>query len=323
MFLKLVDLTTALRPVLLPDETLHFVQDAVGLYQCRDKIPDRQNGHAYLTSHRICYVDSENPRKCSLAIDLRNVERAEIQAGFLRSSPKITIYQKKSRKRRSVVSAAPTARAVTATAQSAGTLLTLAINATWICTICSFANPVPSNFNPETANASATPLPPCLACGIKPSFATVLKAAIAARSETLVDSSRYAEFGASSLGKTIGSQLGNSADSDKLICPRCTFENHASILFCEICGASLRPIPGSSGHNVPTAVEQHQLPDFGPTDFLKLSFRSGGDKTFYERLKNALIQRKWLVASAPPVPKPSTEAAISTPPRNGSPKWDE
>jgi hypothetical protein len=33
MFLKPVELTTALRPSLLPDETLLFVQDAVGLYQ--------------------------------------------------------------------------------------------------------------------------------------------------------------------------------------------------------------------------------------------------------------------------------------------------
>ena len=33
MFLKTLDLTTALRPELLPDETLLFVQDAVGLYE--------------------------------------------------------------------------------------------------------------------------------------------------------------------------------------------------------------------------------------------------------------------------------------------------
>lgn len=32
MFLKPVDLTTALRPLLVQDETLLFVQDAVGLY---------------------------------------------------------------------------------------------------------------------------------------------------------------------------------------------------------------------------------------------------------------------------------------------------
>jgi hypothetical protein len=33
MFLHTINLTTALRPSLLPDETLLFVQDGVGLYQ--------------------------------------------------------------------------------------------------------------------------------------------------------------------------------------------------------------------------------------------------------------------------------------------------
>jgi hypothetical protein len=33
MFLKNIDLTTALRPAYLPDEVLLFVQDNVGLYE--------------------------------------------------------------------------------------------------------------------------------------------------------------------------------------------------------------------------------------------------------------------------------------------------
>lgn len=33
MFLKSLDLTTALRPLLLPDEALLFAQDGVGLYE--------------------------------------------------------------------------------------------------------------------------------------------------------------------------------------------------------------------------------------------------------------------------------------------------
>jgi ESCRT-II complex subunit VPS36 len=37
---------------------------------------------------------------------------------------------------------------------------------------------------------------------------------------------------------------------------------------------------------------------------IKLSFRAGGGPIFYERLKNALVQRKWLLQSAPPIPKP-------------------
>ncbi len=37
---------------------------------------------------------------------------------------------------------------------------------------------------------------------------------------------------------------------------------------------------------------------------IKFSFRTGGDKIFFERLKSALVQRKWLLGSAPPIPRP-------------------
>ena len=47
------------------------------------------------------------------------------------------------------------------------------------------------------------------------------------------------------------------------------------------------------------------LPNGDTLETIKLSFRAGGEKVFYERLKGALIQRKWLLYSAPPVPKPS------------------
>ena len=43
MFLHQLDLTTALRPSLLPEETLLFVQDAVGLYE------------GYAPVHESCY----------------------------------------------------------------------------------------------------------------------------------------------------------------------------------------------------------------------------------------------------------------------------
>jgi hypothetical protein len=39
MFLKVIDLTTALRPSYLPDEVLLFVQDNVGLYEGYVYIP--------------------------------------------------------------------------------------------------------------------------------------------------------------------------------------------------------------------------------------------------------------------------------------------
>lgn len=36
---------------------------------------------------------------------------------------------------------------------------------------------------------------------------------------------------------------------------------------------------------------------------VKLSFRAGGEKVFYEKLKGSLTQRKWLLHAAPPVPR--------------------
>lgn len=47
------------------------------------KIPNYQNGHAYLTSHRVCYVSAEEPRKYCIGIDLKEIDRAEYQVGAL------------------------------------------------------------------------------------------------------------------------------------------------------------------------------------------------------------------------------------------------
>lgn len=48
---------------------------------------------------------------------------------------------------------------------------------------------------------------------------------------------------------------------------------------------------------------------------IKFSFRAGGEKIFHERLRGALLQRKWLLHSAPPVPRydgsPSTPTGSS------------
>ena len=45
------------------------------------KLPNQQNGQVYLTSHRICYVDKAEPRKHSVALDLKDVERYEFYVG--------------------------------------------------------------------------------------------------------------------------------------------------------------------------------------------------------------------------------------------------
>ena len=39
------------------------------------------------------------------------------------------------------------------------------------------------------------------------------------------------------------------------------------------------------------------------TECVKFSFHAGGEKIFHERLKGAMVQRKWLLRNAPPVPE--------------------
>ncbi|EFR05245.1 vacuolar protein-sorting-associated protein 36 [Nannizzia gypsea CBS 118893] len=310
MFFQPVDLTTALRPSLQPDETLLFVQDAIGLYDGKYKIPKYQNGHAYLTSHRICYVDVEDPRGCSVGIDLKDVDRIDFQARFLRSSPKISLVPR----RRVGGGAAPTSTGTSTSSTAASTPTNAAKNvkseartATWVCPICSFSNPVPSNFDP--ALAASTAIPPCLACGIRPPLTTLLKAAISA-------STSSSTTPAAAASPSTGSTSTGSASSTSKVCPRCTFANHPSLQVCEICGASLGGNGGMTRGGGGGASSRTDSPaPFGPASRLegkeagecvKLSFRAGGERVFHERLRGALVQRKWILQDAPPVPKVDT-----------------
>ncbi|KAL5355907.1 EAP30/Vps36 family-domain-containing protein [Aspergillus floccosus] len=332
MFFKPLDLTTALRPSLLPDETLLFVQDAVGLYEGKYKIPNYQDGHAYLTSHRVCYVAVDEPRKHSVAIDLKDIDRVEYQAGFLKSSPKLTVYPKppknnlKSRSTggspsRSQAPGLSTRRSQSPLPQTSVPQIKQAqlVNATWICPICSFSNPVPSNFDPSTATAS-TNLPPCLACGIKPPFTTVLKAAISAAASREGTSTNAIPLpAAEALPQRNGTPTSTPSQRNASIsCPRCTFVNHPSLLECEICGASLTSVnslgtPNQDRSESPAPMfQQDTIKNTEIKDCIKLSFRGGGEKTFHERLKGALIQRKWLLYDAPPVPQQPSTSSSST-----------
>lgn len=331
MFLRQLDLTTALRPSLYDDETLLFVQDDVGLYEGKFKIPSYQNGHAYLTSHRACYIDNEEPRKYSVAVDLKEIERTEFYAGFLKSSPKITLFPKANKKPISGIRSpapryaspsdaliGPANSSPRSVPQSQSPAPARDVNATWICPICGLSNPVPSNFDPSTANQH-TPLPPCQACGIKGELVTMVRAAIAAMSSR--------PSGATSQQSSMDAwpltgRSSSAKSATATLCPRCTFQNHPSLSTCEICGASLQAAASRRSQIIEAEVKRTESP--GPSlstptivgdetiETIKFSFRAGGAKTFSERLEGALVQRKWLLQSAPPVPMNP-----QTPPQSG------
>ncbi|EME44305.1 hypothetical protein DOTSEDRAFT_71968 [Dothistroma septosporum NZE10] len=332
MFLRLLDLTTALRPSLYDDETLLFVQDGVGLYEGRDKIANYQDGHAYLTSHRACYIDNVEPRKYSVAVDLREIERTEFYAGFMKSSPKVTLFPKAGKKTSQGIRspapkyASPSDVLVSRTSASPRPVSQSPapprdINATWVCPICALSNKVPANFDPSTANQH-TILPPCQACGVKPPLLNLTKATVAAMSNR--SSVGPAATAMSSRSSRDSSSRGEGRDTSTAPvpagqCPRCTFRNHPSLTSCEVCGASLRGGTDLRLQNFGDDSDGSSSP--GPTlnassiagdetiQTIKFSFRAGGEKTFHERLQNALVQRKWLLQSAPPFPRSSQTPA--------------
>lgn len=168
-------------------------------------------------------------------------------------------------------------------------------------------------------------IPPCLSCGIKPTFPHLLKAAIAnaagrktsqspiqAPEQSLLEAQDqyYVESNSDYVDMSMDNASAPPRQS-KFHCPRCTFLNHPSLLTCELCGA---PLVSESKAAVVLGEDIGRPESPGPTldrfnsglngdrECVKFSFRAGGEKIFYERLKGAMVQRKWLLQSAPPVP---------------------
>lgn len=123
------------------------------------------------------------------------------------------------------------------------------------------------------------------------------------------------EAASTSNGDTTAAPAGTADPDASFQCPRCTFLNHPSLMACEMCGAPL------VSRDLPTELTQsHRLRTESPgplvaasfsaaaqsgTDMaesIKISFRGGGEKIFYERLKGSIAQRKWLLHNAPPIP---------------------
>ena len=282
------------------------------------KLPLHQNGHVYLTSHRICYVDNTEARKNSIAIDLRDVGHYDFYAGFLKSSAKITISPKPSKHLSGLVSQVDRLEFSTprgSPSPGPGNWISpIPIrvpskpSVTWICSICSFSNLLSPSFDINTANQN-TVLQPCQTCGIKPTLAHVLKAAISATAQRPAP-----DFQQSSvvLNKSHDPSLTQIKEAS-FQCPRCTFSNHPSLLTCEMCGAPL--IASNQNVEMPSirplspgpVLERLESLSSVEHEKIKLSFRAGGAQIFYERLKGAITQRKWLLTNAPPIPTPVSE----------------
>ncbi|CAE6358601.1 unnamed protein product [Rhizoctonia solani] len=297
-----VDGTIPISALLYEDEGLVASQDAVGLYDGKEKAPDHQNGIIHVTSHRLIYIDNLHPRKFSTSCNLSRIKQTDVYAGFLKSSAKVILYlsphEDKDNSNPEVV--------VTSTNGEDDELeLDGGGKGAWVCPICSYNNP-------PSASDSATPV--CVLCGVPKNDDIPMPQQF--RSVRGTKSVRPA------LDIPISSSLPSSAvasvptspiaPNGEIACPACTFFNHPSMTHCEICSTPLgnvtlrSPIPTMGTRSSPatparslsvtpitTPSKTPTTPDPNARDIIKISFRRGGDKVWYAALKRTLLAKAW------------------------------
>ncbi|KAG4304842.1 hypothetical protein PORY_001895 [Pneumocystis oryctolagi] len=256
---KYINITQTNYPMLFPDEKILFIQSSVTLYDPFFEKYFHKEGTVYLTTHRICFIYPSTSFIEPLGLDLSKIEKLDASGGIFKSSQKITIYYKK------VQSIDESETSKTTTKSKTSSSFT---ENSWICTVCSFYNSVPENYSIEQ------PLPPCLTCGV----------------------STYNFL--SSLPKSSSITISSVKNSEFLECHQCTFLNHPALKQCESCGIHLisqenntRSFDSDSIVKYTRSSSQKNIKD----SFCKLEFKSGGEKPFYERLKEAICQKLWMI----------------------------
>ncbi|KAG4300582.1 hypothetical protein PCK1_003011 [Pneumocystis canis] len=257
---KSVKITQTNYPVLFPDEKILFIQSSASLYDPFFKENVSVDGTLYLTSHRICFIYPSESQIQSLGLNLSQIEKI----GFFRSSHNITIYYKK---------IYPTNKLNTSdkTATDSKSHSPPLIKDSWICTVCNFRNPIPENY---TTNQF---LPPCLACGVFNNY--------------LLNYSKPVSTTVSSYSKK---------DIPFFECQKYTFLNHPTLKQCESSGTQLISQEDNSilFNSEPSSKCKNSLSQRDPKDeYCILEFKSGGERLFYERLKEAINQKIWDIKS--------------------------
>lgn len=286
------------RPILLESEHTLAVKEGVGLYQGKLKIKNHQNGRVYLTSQRLIYIDHELNH--AIGVYLLAVCGAQFVERFLRLSPKIKVFLKKSYPEGQDNTGHDKTRPATSpdtqnghdedkeTAATTRPALHFDPGPTeladWTCMICSFNNSMPLATDPAQGAS-------CVSCGVPAPQDQLEEALHRARSAS---------------DRT---QLLSRANGD--LCPKCTFINHPSMRYCELCGAALQVLARLRGQiaklepaeprfdeNPLKLVLEEPEAYTADTPYIKLSFRKGADPAFLEQLQEQIATVQWLQMEA-------------------------
>lgn len=224
------------------------------------------DGRLYLTNHRLIYIDSAEPYRNSRFLGLEQIKQTEHWVGFLKSSAKITLVLNEPNRETSTG----------ASGEGNDETGLSAIAQSWTCHVCGFRNDISAGIK-------------CTLCGVTRS-----------ESATPATSGKPSRLGTPSHStppsRPDSPAVSVPADSALMACPACTYLNHPSMQRCEICDSPLGTVdirPRRISAPAPATSTPSTTSSPGTPTFAKLSFRKGGDKTFYTALKAALQAKEW------------------------------
>ena len=206
-------------------------------------------------------------------MDLSYVSQTEYYADLFKSSPKVTLHL-------------------------SGTPATLFQNSngnsdlsfeSWECEVCGYRNP--PGLSPAAARI-------CGLCGVPRSSLPIPTASVSPPQH--LSSSLPSSVISST--PSLSSITQDNSDVESIACPACTFLNHPSLRSCELCSTELsisnnssarRRMMSEPGTRSTTPDSDDELS--ATARMIKISFRKGGDKTFYTLLKRSLKSKIWEV----------------------------
>lgn len=239
------------------------------------KIPTHQLLSVQLTTHRLLFICSSTPSlalentippPAHLQVHLADIRQTEHYTGFLRSSSKITLQLGVPTNQNDMGDAEVIGNVATSSTHSGGRVASWLRQSDWTCRVCGFHNEaisataIAGRQSSQSRWSSAPGATACKLCGV-------------ARPED-------DDPGRTTAVTSVTSDSPTVSTTKQVPCPRCTYLNDPRLYACEICGAKLTTIT-------------NQTPDPPPPESIRISFRKGGDKEVYRRLKSVLASRTW------------------------------
>ncbi|KAL4077964.1 EAP30/Vps36 family-domain-containing protein [Scleroderma citrinum] len=276
-YTMVVDGTIPIPALLYSDEAHLATQDNVGIYDGLQKAMNHQSGTVHVTTHRIFFINLRNTAVQSFSMDLLHVIRTDHYTGLLKSSPKVTLFLD--------------TNSVPAVVDENGTDPRSLI---WVCEVCNNRN------SPGLSPAAAQV---CSLCGVPRSAVSVASSQTISRSLTPLPSLSMSSTSlpaSSTMTSRSASPPQGNGDPEPIACTACTFHNHPSLRTCEMCSTPLPAVSQITGTNARSAPSSRPVSPMSAGDtidpanlLIKLSFRRGGDKAFYNILKRSLKARAW------------------------------